>query len=488
MSSGSKRFLPLAEITASTAAYQLLPFRFHPIGPDREVITSEVGDYIICPRGTARRIAEGAIDVNEPLFADLVSAFIISSDPVLPLLDILATRYRTKKSFLDCFTALHIVVVTLRCNHTCHYCQVSRQSIDKHAYDVSCEHLDLALDLIFRSPSNELTIEFQGGEPALAFDKVRYAVHGAQRRNENARKALRFVMCTNLTVVTDEILHFCRDNAILISTSLDGPAGLHDRNRPVRDGSSAELFQSGLRKARDVVGHDRVSALMTTSRLSLADPIGIVDSYRAYKFDHIFLRPIHKYGFASRLGPRFTYGSDAFLRFYKTALDYILQLNKCGERFVEDYAAIILKKILTPFPVGYVDLQSPAGLVNGVVVYNYDGGVYASDESRMLAETGDRTFRLGDITDSYETLFHGTSARAFTEHSVIESLAGCSECGFQPYCGSDPVQNHASTGDLEGYRPSSDFCAINMEIIRYLFDLIDSDKEAERIFRQWVSG
>ena len=33
-----------------------------------------------------------------------------------------------------------------------------------------------------------------------------------------------------------------------------------------------------------------------------------------------------------------------------------------------------------------MDLRSPAGAGMGVVVYNYNGNVYASDESRMLAE------------------------------------------------------------------------------------------------------
>jgi hypothetical protein len=35
----------------------------------------------------------------------------------------------------------------------------------------------------------------------------------------------------------------------------------------------------------------------------------------------------------------------------------------------------------------------------GALVYNYDGDIYASDEGRMLAEMGDRTFRLGSVHD-----------------------------------------------------------------------------------------
>jgi hypothetical protein len=32
---------------------------------------------------------------------------------------LLATKYRTKKAFLDGFTSLHIFVVSLRCEHSC---------------------------------------------------------------------------------------------------------------------------------------------------------------------------------------------------------------------------------------------------------------------------------------------------------------------------------------------------------------------------------
>ena len=51
--------------------------------------------------------------------------------------------------------------------------------------------------------------------------------------------------------------------------------------------------------------------------------------------------------------------------------------------------------MLADRPLGYVDLRSPAGIGLGALVYNYDGKVFASDEGRMLAEMGDRTFELG---------------------------------------------------------------------------------------------
>ena len=60
----------------------------------------------------------------------------------------------------------------------------------------------------------------------------------------------------------------------------------------------------------------------------------------------------------------------------------------------------MLSKMLTPLESGFVDLRSPAGIGIGAIVYNYDGDVYASDEGRMLAEMGDRTFRLGNVYEN----------------------------------------------------------------------------------------
>lgn len=467
--------------------YFLLPFRFHPISATREVLVNEFGDPLFCPRGTASRIANRAVNNSELLYQDLLANFFISESAIPELVDVAATRIRTKRASLNGSASLHLVVLTLRCNHSCQYCQVSRRTRDARQSDMSLRDLELTLRLIFRSSSRDLTIEFQGGEPLLAFDKVRAAVEGAERLNDNHKKRLRFVLCTNLSLMSPQIADYCKSHGILISTSLDGPAFLHDANRVMSSGSSFRALKAGLQVAREALGADMVSALMTTSAASLEYPEAIIDAYVDNGFDHVFIRPMHPYGYAKRLAPDRHYSTSQFVEFYKRCLNHILTLNKSGVPLVEDYAAIILRKILTPFDVGFVDLRSPSGIVNQVVAYNYDGGVYASDESRMLAEAGDFTFRLGHVGDPYEELFFGLRVREIAEHWANESLAGCSECGFQAYCGADPVRNHATQGDLEGHRPSSDFCKKNREIIRYLLETLDSDSAAERIFRRWAA-
>ncbi len=471
----------------SSKPYTLLPFKFHRLTDGREVIVNEVGDYLVKEEGTVYKIVNRLInkEANYDLYCDLVSNFIISECKVDPLIDVLATRYRTKKHFLNYFTGLHIFVISLRCEHTCQYCQVSRVTQNKEMYDMSFENVDKGIDLMFKSPNPHVTMEFQGGEALLAFEKIQYAVIKAKRIAEKIGKGLTIVICTNLAIIDDDILAFCKEHSILISTSLDGPKFIHDKNRHKPHASSYDLTIDGIRRVRETLGFDQVSALMTTTTLSLNYPKEIVDEYVGLGFDGIFLRNISPYGFALKAKSA-SYQTDNFINFYKIALDHILEYNFSGKFFREDLATIFLTKMLTPFNVGFVDLQSPAGLITGVIVFNYDGDVYATDESRMLAEQKDYTFRLGDLNNTYEELFFGEKVKEITESWANEGLAGCSECALQQFCGADPVHNYATQGSMYGYRPSSDFCKKNMEIITHLITLMENDKRVKNIFESWI--
>lgn len=475
------------DLNSNTSNYFLLPFRFHRINDVKELIVNEVGDFLVLPKGSYERIVKKEICKGKEteLYADLIANFFISEEMISPLVDVLATRYRTKKLFLNYFTGLHIFVISLRCEHTCSYCQVSRVTQNKEKYDMSRYYIDKGIEIMFKSPNPHVTMEFQGGEALLAFDNIKYAIKEAEEIALKTNRGLTKVICTNLALLTEEVLDYCKEHDVYLSASLDGPKFVHDSNRRKPNASSYDLAVKGIELAREKNGKDAVSALMTTTKLSLNYPIEIVEEYKERGFNGIFLRNISPYGFALRT-EKDRYETDKFLEFYKKALARILEYNFQGEFFSEDLARIFLTKILTPFNVGYVDLQSPAGLITGVVVFNYDGEVYATDESRMLAEQNDFTFRLGSLEDSYESLFFGAKAQEISEVWANESLAGCSECAFQQYCGADPVHNYATQGHMYGYRPTSDFCSKNMEIIRYLFELMDSDSRVEKIFQSWI--
>ena len=468
--------------------YRLLPFRFSPLNDDEYLLTNQVGEYLITTRQNIERFARHSLLPSETFYKNLKSKhFLLDDDSDLPL-ELLGLKARTKLHVLANFTALHMFVVSLRCEHSCPYCQVSRQSDDKLAYDMSRETADRALDLVFRSPSPSIKIEFQGGEPLLNFDLIKYIVEKAEHINDIHSRDLGFVIATNLALINDDVLNYCRLHNILISTSLDGPRDLHNANRPRPGGNSYELTVKGIEKARDFLGRDRVSALMTTTQASLLRVTEIIDEYVRLGFDGIFLRQLSPYGFAVKTKWYSSYSADEWLQFYKEGLKYIIQLNKQGVFFVEQFAATILTKILTPFDAHYVDLMSPAGAGIAAVVYNYDGSVYASDESRMLAEMGDPHFQLGNVhRHTYEELFLSDNLLDALESSFAYSAPMCNDCAYEPYCGSDPVYHYRTQGDVVGHKPTSNFCRRNMEIIKMLIEMMSSDKETKRIFHSWVS-
>ena len=356
---------------------------------------------------------------------------------------------------------------------------------------MSLEGLHKSVDLMLQNPAQAVTMEFQGGEPLLRFDLVREGVLYSTEKNKTIGKQISYVICTNLTLLTDDHLSFFEQYNVQISTSLDGPADLHNKNRPLANLDAYKIVTKNIRRAQEALGTEKVSALMTTSRESFKYAKEIVDEYLSHNLHSMFVRELNPYGFAIKAKHLVGYSINDFIVFYKKILSYILKINRNGQTFSESYASLILTKILTPWPVGFVDLQSPAGAGLGVVVYNFDDEVYASDESRMLAEMGDTSFRLGNVIDnSYEEIFFGETMQSIALANCNEALAGCSDCVYHSSCGADPIRHYATQNDFYGHRPTSDFCNKNMAIQKHLFDLIESakhDVELDRILWSWIT-
>lgn len=482
-----RRFHRREHYRSAKTGYRLLPMRFDRFDESRYVATNLAGQYVLLNRVQLAAAIDGSLSLDDPMFATLLSRHFLLEEKSDVALDLLATKYRTKQALLAEFTGLHMFVVTLRCDHSCPYCQVSRVSQDKASYDMTPATAGKAIDLLFASPNRRLKVEFQGGESLLNFELIRYIVLAVEARNVSEKRDVQFVIATNLAPLTDSMLEFCRDHRVFISTSLDGPADLHNANRPRPENDSHQRASDGIRRCREAMGPHSVSALMTTTMRSLQQPEAIIDEYVRQGFTSIFLRWLSPYGFASKTGGVLGYPSAAWNAFYERGLRYILTLNQSGLPFQEGYAGIVLRKMLTPYAHGYVDLQSPAGTGIAAVVYNYDGDVYASDESRMLAETGDKSFRLGNVhTNSYREMFLSDRLLECVSNTMTLSTPQCTDCPFEPFCGTDPVFHHATQGDMVGHRPTSGFCDRNMFVFKLLVSLLEDDPKAAEILRRWV--
>ncbi len=474
---------------APRGPYQLLPSRMTRLDETRYVLSNEVGEQVVLGRSELEDYVQGRLPVGSAVYKTLKARHFLFDRDSRVAIDLLALKLRTRVDRLADLTALHMFVVTLRCDHTCAYCQVSRKTKDRAQFDMSPAHADLAVDMVFRSPSPMLKIEFQGGEPLLNFGLIRRVVLRAEALNseQGGGRDLAFVIASNLTHLSDEILGFCRAHKIDFSTSLDGPEALHNERRALPRGNSYQAAVDGIHRVKEALGPEHISALMTTSPGSLSQVREIIDEYVHQGFHSIFLRSLSPYGFAVKTSLVHRYTVEDWIEFYCEGLDYILELNRGGYPMREEYAGVLLQKMFGLDNSGYVDLQSPAGLGIAGIVYNYDGAIYASDEGRMLAEMGDHSLRLGHLDeDDFESVVQSPALISMLKDTMLEGVPMCSDCALLPYCGADPAFHRVTQGDLVGHKALSSFCTKQMAVLRHLITRMQDDPCARTIFESWV--
>lgn len=467
------------------------PFRYGQLG-ERMLITNDAGEFAFLSREEFEQFVEGGLDERSGRYDELKKKSFFQSDEAT---NELARKYARKNSFLFNGPYLHIVIVTLRCNEVCTYCHASRRDMSESAFDMSPELAAQVVDTIFQTPSDTLTIEFQGGEPLVNWETVKFIIDYAVEKNHLAGKRLEFSLVTNMALMDDDKLSHLMKNNVQICTSIDGPKDLHDKNRKLTHGSAYDLGVTWLRKADQAYkekGLDpdlyHVEALLTVTRDTLSRPREIVDEYIRLGRKAIFLRPLNPFGFAKKLFEKIGYTPAQFMKFYFEAIDYMLELNRQGVEILERTAAIFLTKILTPYDPNFLDLRSPCGAGIGQVAYNYDGTVFTCDEGRMLYQMGDDMFQIGTIPGStYSDLMEATPVKALAVASCVDLLPDCADHVYKPYLGVCPVYNYSEQGGIFGQMATNQRHHMYTAILDYLFGIIaDGNEETLDILTKWT--
>lgn len=468
-------------------ATHLLPFRSRALPDGFVVATAQSGDHAFFSPDEFRQFQQVPATLPLPRQAELRARFLLGEEVPSPgMRRLLASRRAARRETVSAGPSLHIIVPTLQCAHSCRYCQVSR-SLDDAGHTMSLSDLDAACDTIFESTSPTLTVEFQGGDPLLRFDLVERAVRRIQSRNASEQRRIRFVIASTLHQLDEAMCDFLRDNDVYLSTSIDGIAELHNRNRPIPGRDSYQRTIAGVALARERLGHDKVAALMTTTKASLAQPEAIVDEYVRLGFEEIFLRPLSSYGFAKRNQAALGYTVAEFFSFYERGLARVFHWNRQGVPIREVYASILLNKILSTFDAGYVDLQSPTGAGSSVLVYNYDGHVYPSDEARMLAETGDTSLRMGRIGTPMETLLASDLRKDLDRASRVDEIAACQACPYSLFCAPNPVDAQAQFGTLYAPVLETEHCQRHMGMFDAMFAALrTADEDLQDLMHRWA--
>src|SRR5687768_8281842 len=119
---------------AGSLEYYLAPFRFHRMG-DRYLLANDVGEFVFVGLEELTQFASRELKTTSATYRALKAKHFLFDDQSRSALDLLALKYASRAARIADFTALHIFVVTLRCDQSCQYCQVSRKSEQEGAFD-----------------------------------------------------------------------------------------------------------------------------------------------------------------------------------------------------------------------------------------------------------------------------------------------------------------------------------------------------------------
>ena len=140
-----------------------------------------------------------------------------------------------KNTLRVCEPTAYRIVLTEQCNLACVECFVTK-NLDCLA-TMDRKTLFSVLDYSFNHSNNKsISYCFFGGEPLIKYDLIKAAVAKIEEAERNQLiKHPSFLITTNGTILTDEMVDFFVEHDIRVGVSIDGPKEIHDKLRPYKN-------------------------------------------------------------------------------------------------------------------------------------------------------------------------------------------------------------------------------------------------------------
>jgi His-Xaa-Ser system radical SAM maturase HxsB len=431
-------------------------FRFALFDKTKEIylLTVDDGNYIFINSSVFKQIKRGKI-IDKISYNNLLSkGILITPNNIEQIIN----QTKTKYSFLENGTSLHIVIPTYRCNQGCTYCFASPKEIDdlENGNDLDEITSKKIVEFIMSSPGKAATIEFSGGEAMANYPQIKVMAIYAKELNKIAKKSLNLTIVTNLTMVNEEMVNWLIDNDISICTSLDGPEHVHDKSRYIqlKTGTQIGTYKTvtkWIKRINEIYKEKginrKISSLPTITKYSLPYYKEIIDEHFKYNLNTIDIRPLTYVGKAND-DEKILYSHDEFKQFYINCLEYLKEIEKkTGNKTTERLKNLYETKIIKNLPGYHTDFESPCGATTGQLTYHSDGKIYTCHEG-----LGREEFVVGDVfKDKWHNLFEKPQTQKAILNSMIEQNVKCDRCVYKPYCGTCMVENFYHFGKFNFY-------------------------------------
>lgn len=334
------------------------------------------------------------------------------------------------------------ISVTESCPLSCQYCYVtggdhgSRARGSRRPDAVAI--LETLTGLLTARRGCEL-LQFFGGEPTLNLPLVRRIIARVETLVGEGilhRRPRLGIVTSGVFLKSREAaswLELMRDTGMLVTVSLDGPAPIHDRLRPLKAGGAshamAEQAITTLKGADVAVSMETV---YTNEHLCLGYGMAdIMDYARQLGVERLFINPAYPPA-SARLTPLAPGTAHAYAETSANAALWILQQMAAGRAPFGCDMADLIQALLAGQPLASAD-RCPAG--DGTLAIDIDGSLLGC---QLLANM-----------DSL-----GTADRI--PDTALSPAPRCKTCVIQPWCRWCPAINSRWA---EAHRPHAEECA-----------------------------
>lgn len=147
-----------------------------------------------------------------------------------------------------------ILQITQECNLRCTYCAYSGKyknrmhSKKRMSFETACKAVDF---LVKHSRcTHKCSIGFYGGEPLLDIGLIKKVVTYIEENYEE--KEFAYMITTNATLLSDDIVDYFVEKNFSIMISIDGPQNIHNLNRCFKNGmGSYDIIMNNLSRIKE---------------------------------------------------------------------------------------------------------------------------------------------------------------------------------------------------------------------------------------------
>lgn len=358
-------------------------------------------------------------------------------------------------------TYLVELLLTERCNLACTYCFAE---VAPQKSLMSPNTAEQILQRVLELPTHRLIIEFSGGEVFMNRPVLKFCVEYLEKHASN--KEITFTAQTNAARLDGELIAYCHEHSIHLSLTLDGPADIHDAQRPLASGRGSH---SRVLKAIDALQTAEVpfGVIGVVTANSIRRASDILDHYESLGISQVKLNHCTPQGFSRDAWDDIGVTGENYLDFMKS----VYRWSYTHEASVRETNLEIFFLNIISRTSQYRCTRTACRAGSEFLVFDPDGYIYPCPRFKHNPST-----LLGNIAvdgDRLDTLYQENILVSGIDHRNVEKIPECSFCQWRHVC-----RGGCSLETFEAYHTldrESSVCGFYKGIYAFLFEELIRD-------------